>query len=347
MQFGLFTLFDFLPQRQEEIAYYRDTLDLMIYAEQLGFDAAWVGEEHFYSFGICPSPQIFLTALARETTRLRLGTAISLLIFENPLRKAEDFAMLDILSNGRLNFGVGRGSVNKHFEGFRIAPQQSRARYKEALEIIRQAWTRKRFSYEGQFWQIPDIAVSPKPLQKPHPPIYQGTISEESFEAAGIQGDSAFVVPWLTAPHPEMARRVNTYRTLLKERGHTNVPPPCFIFFLFIDKDYRTALVEGRECTRRYVDQISTIVPPTVLAQLLDSNPLKQFLDLIHSLPEDLEQRAVVGTPRDCRRRLAELRDEFGIEHIAFYLHAGARDINRARRGLELFATEVLPEFRL
>jgi len=110
-------------------------------AERLGYDSVWVGEEHFYCFGICPSPQLFLTALARETSRLRLGTAISLLPFENPLRKAEDFAMLDILSGGRLNFGVGRGIIPKHFEGFRRDPRESRARYEESLHIIRGAWS--------------------------------------------------------------------------------------------------------------------------------------------------------------------------------------------------------------
>ncbi len=124
MHFGLFTLFDFFRDRQDEVAYYRDTLDLMELAERLGYDSVWVGEEHFYCFGICPSPQLFLTALARETSRLRLGTAISLLPFENPLRKAEDFAMLDILSGGRLNFGVGRGIIPKHFEGFRRDPRE-------------------------------------------------------------------------------------------------------------------------------------------------------------------------------------------------------------------------------
>src|SRR5262249_26385409 len=184
MQFGLITLVDFFPNRQNELAYYRDTLDLMISAEKLGFDSAWVGEEHFYSIGICPSPQLFLTALARETTRLRLGTAVSLLPFENPLRKAEDFAMLDILSGGRLNFGAGGGIIYKHFEGFRVSMQESRARYEEALEIIERAWTQESFSYEGQFWQIPELSLSPKPLQKPHPPIYRGVVSPEAFEAA-------------------------------------------------------------------------------------------------------------------------------------------------------------------
>src|SRR5262249_3737920 len=110
MQFGLITLVDFFPNRQNELAYYRDTLDLMIYAEKLGFDSVWVGEEHFYSLGICPSPQLFLTALARETTRLRLGTSVRVLSLEHPLRKAGDYAMLDILSHGRLLFGAGGGA---------------------------------------------------------------------------------------------------------------------------------------------------------------------------------------------------------------------------------------------
>ena len=246
MKFGLFSLFDFFQDRQDEGRYYQDTLDLVIRSEQLGFDSVWLGEEHFYSFGICPSPQLFLTALARETTTLRLGTAISLLPFENPLRKAEDFAMLDILSSGRLDFGVGRGIIPKHFEGFCIPPQESQARYEEALEIIRRAWTQDRFSYQGQFWQVPELSLSPKPSQKPHPPIYRGTLSMESFETAGRLGDNAFVVPWLSAPHPEVRRRVERYRALLKEHGHSG-QQATFIFFLFADPDRQQALAEAKE----------------------------------------------------------------------------------------------------
>ena len=160
MEFGLFSLFDFFPDRQNEVEYYQDTLELSILAEQLGFDSVWFGEEHFYSFGICPSPQIFLTAVARETSRIRLGPAISLLPFENPLRKAEDFAMLDILSNGRLNFGVGRGIIGKHFEGFCIDPAESRARYQEALEIIRRAWSGRT---TGSWRKLASRAASTRP----------------------------------------------------------------------------------------------------------------------------------------------------------------------------------------
>ena len=116
----------------------------------------------------------------------------------HPLRQAEDFAMLDLLSGERLDFGVGRGSFPKHFEGFQVSMQESRARYEEVLDIIERAWTQERFSYEGRFRQIPELSLSPKPRQKPCPPIYRGIVSPEAFEAAGAKGHGALFVPWLT-----------------------------------------------------------------------------------------------------------------------------------------------------
>lgn len=344
MEFGLFSLFDFFPDRQDEVAYYRNTLDLILLSEKLGYDSVWLGEEHFYSFGICPSPQMFLTAVARETSRLRLGTAISLLPFENPLRKAEDFAMLDILSNGRLNFGVGRGIIPKHFEGFRVDPHESRARYEESLEIIRQAWTQDIFSYEGKFWQVPSLSLAPKPLQKPHPPIYRGTLSPESFEGAAIAGDNAFVVPWLSAPIPEVKKRIERYRTLAKRHGHTHTRMTA-IFFLFVDPDYQVAKRDGVDTTRNYTQLITSFVPEAAMDALRESDPLKTFLNFILTMPDDIEERAIVGTPADCRRRLAELDRELGLDQVAFYFHAGARNPQRARHNIELFAREVMPEF--
>ncbi len=346
MQVGLVTLFDFFPERQNELTYYQDTLDLMIYAEKLGFDSVWVGEEHFYSLGICPSPQLFLAALARETTRLRLGTAVSVLSLEHPLRKAEDFAMLDILSGGRLDVGVGKGLFPKHFEGFQVSRQDMRARYEEALEILERAWTQERFSYEGQFWQIPELSLSPKPLQSPHPPLYRGLSSPEAFEPAGAKGHGALFVPWLT-PETRLKEGMARYRAALRAHGHQAVPPSMFVFFLFVDQDYRQALAEARDTTGRYVELgLRSLFPAGLAAHLPPDDPLRGGWDMITSMADHLEERAIIGTPRDCRRRLAEVREEWGIEHIAFYLHAGARDIGRARKGLELFAREVMPEFQ-
>jgi alkanesulfonate monooxygenase SsuD/methylene tetrahydromethanopterin reductase-like flavin-dependent oxidoreductase (luciferase family) len=266
---------------------------------------------------------------------------------ENPLRKAEDYAMLDLLSGGRLNFGVGKGAYPKHFEGFRVPMPEMRARYEEALEIIERAWTQESFSYEGQFWQIPELSLSPKPLQKPHPPIYRGLASPEAFEVAGAKGHGALFVPWLT-PETRLKEGIARYRAALRAHGHQAAPASVFVFFLFVDEDYRRALAEAREVTGRYVELgLLSIFPPTRAVNLLPpDDPLRGGWDMITSMSDHLEKRAIIGTPHDCRRRLAEVREEWGIEHIALYFHAGARDVTRARRGLELFAKEVMPEFR-
>jgi alkanesulfonate monooxygenase SsuD/methylene tetrahydromethanopterin reductase-like flavin-dependent oxidoreductase (luciferase family) len=221
-----------------------------------------------------------------------------------------------------------------------------RARYEEALEIIERAWTQESFSYEGQFWQIPELSLSPKPLQKPHPPIYRGTSSPEAFEPAGVKGHGALFVPWLS-PETRLKEGIARYRAALRAHGHQAVPPSVFVFFLFVHEDYHQALAEARETIGRYVELgLLSLFPPTLAAHLPADDSLRSLWERVTSMPDQLEERAIIGTPRDCRRRLAEVREEWGIEHMAIYLHAGARDITRARRGMELFAREVMPEFR-
>lgn len=348
MQFGLFTLFDFFPERQKEVDYYRKTLALITQADALGLDAVWIGEEHFYSFGICPHPALFLAAVAQRTQKIRLGTAVSLLPFDNPLRTAEDFAMLDILSGGRVDFGVGRGLIPAHFAGFGVNPAETRARMNEALEVITKAWTQERFSHQGQFYHYPELSLSPKPIQKPHPPIWIGTLSPESFERAGITGQNILVVPFLTGPFPLVKARVEQYRTLLREHGHDPAQvKSMFVFFLFVDSDYRAAVSEGREVGGRYMQLIRNYIPlPGKDAPAEIKAQVNALLRQLDTFPEEIEERAIVGTPADCRRRIEELRREFGIEHLAFYLHAGARDMERAGHALDLFAREVAPYFR-
>jgi alkanesulfonate monooxygenase SsuD/methylene tetrahydromethanopterin reductase-like flavin-dependent oxidoreductase (luciferase family) len=348
MRFGLFSLFDFFPERQQEVDYYRKTLDLIVQADALGLDSIWVGEEHFYSFGICPRPQIFLTAVAQRTQRIRLGTAVSLLPFDNPVRTAEDFAMLDILSNGRVDFGVGRGLIPAHFAGFGVNPAETRVRMNEALEVITKAWTQERFSHDGQFYHYPELSLSPKPLQKPHPPIWIGTLSPESFERAGMTGQNILVVPFLSGPFPHVKAQVERYRGLLREHGHHAAQvKSMFVFFLFVDPDHQTAVNEGREVSGRYLQLVRKYIPlPGDDAPAEMKAQVNALMRQLDNFPAEIEERAIVGTPAACRKRIEELRQEFGIEHLAFYLHAGARDFGRAGKALDLFSREVAPYFR-
>ena len=349
MEFGLFTLMDFHAGQQTEPQYYQDTIDLIVEAEAHGYTSAWVGEEHFYSFGVCPSPQLLLSTLASRTDAMRLGTSISLLPFDHPIRKAEDFAMVDILTGGRLDFGVGRGSIQRHFEGFRVNPAESKPRYEESLAIIKKAWTQQSVTHEGQFWQVRDVTVSPRPIQRPHPPVYRGTVSVESYETAGVVGDNAFVTAWLVAPHAEMRTRLDRYRALAAQNGHST--REASVFFLFCDTDQQAAIREAREITSAYAQFITGHAKGRALvgadrgAQAGPNSSLFSQRDFILSIGDHIEERAIVGTPQACIRRLEEIDDELGLDQVLFYFHAGAWDIGKARRNLELFGKEVIPHF--
>jgi alkanesulfonate monooxygenase SsuD/methylene tetrahydromethanopterin reductase-like flavin-dependent oxidoreductase (luciferase family) len=338
MRFGLFSLFDFHPDRQDEVTFIRDSLDLFVLGEKFGFSSAWIGEEHFYHFGIIPSPPILLAALAQRTTTMRLGTAIALTQFQNPLRLAEDYALLDILSDGRVDLGVGRGAIPAHFDGFNVDVATSRERHLEALSVLRAAWSDRKVAHSGKYWTIPPLSVSPRPIQRPHPPIYQGTVSPESFENAGRHGDGAFVVAGAPLTDQVMAERLALYRRTLAEHGHV-APPPVFIYQLFLNRSRETAEREARAAMETYWDLLASVGGDSGSGAALIAARRAQMKDNLH-------ESAMIGTPGDVVERLKRLRADHGAEHVAFYLNAGARPTESARANLEMFAAEVMPALR-
>src|SRR5262249_17353037 len=154
--------------------------ELIELAESLGFDVAWLAELHFGGvFSLLANPLMVVPVIAQRTRRIRIGTAVTLLPLHHPLSCAEQAATADLLSGGRLELGVGGGSTPPQSHGSRVPTADTRARFDEALAIIRLAWTRERFSYHGRFHDVDDLAVVPKPLQRPHPPIRVGVHTPE------------------------------------------------------------------------------------------------------------------------------------------------------------------------
>jgi alkanesulfonate monooxygenase SsuD/methylene tetrahydromethanopterin reductase-like flavin-dependent oxidoreductase (luciferase family) len=149
---------------------YADALAECRLADELGFHTVWLAEHHFSHYGICPSLAPLAAAIARETRRARIGTAVVIAPFEHPVRIAEEWAEIDILSGGRLEFGLGRGYQPKEFEGLGVSMEGTRERFDEALDVIRGAWTEDRLTFEGAFYRVPGVRVLPKPVQRPHPP---------------------------------------------------------------------------------------------------------------------------------------------------------------------------------
>src|SRR5690349_13760723 len=168
---------------------FRDFLEFNIEAEALGFTSSFSVEHHFSGWNQSSATLMLLMALAMRTTRLRVGTAVMVLPWHNPVLLAEQAATLDLVSGGRLDFGVGKGYRHSEFHGFAVAPDEALDRFEEALDIITRSWTsRTRFSHEGRFWRFDDVVVEPPPAQQPHPPLWVAAGSPASIGAAAARG---------------------------------------------------------------------------------------------------------------------------------------------------------------
>jgi alkanesulfonate monooxygenase SsuD/methylene tetrahydromethanopterin reductase-like flavin-dependent oxidoreductase (luciferase family) len=190
VKFGILYNIDYHPSvHGSASSYYEQILEQVELLEELGYDAAWFGEHHYagYSFG---NPAMIALAAASRTKRLRLGTGVSLIPLHHPLRLAEEYAMLDVLSGGRLDYGVGRGFLSYAYDLFGVDLAQSHERYHEGVDLIIKAWTADGpFSFDGRFWKLRDYEFFPKPVQKPHPPIFAaGAGTPASFTWAGKRG---------------------------------------------------------------------------------------------------------------------------------------------------------------
>jgi alkanesulfonate monooxygenase SsuD/methylene tetrahydromethanopterin reductase-like flavin-dependent oxidoreductase (luciferase family) len=170
MRFGFFDQLPCAPGYSEPQRY-KDILAQIELGDAAGFDTVWLGEIHFIrEFSILADPLMVLAAAAQRTSRIRLGTAVTLLPLHSPIKIAEEAAIADILSDGRLEFGVGRG-IARHYASYGIPPEESRGRFDEALDFILAAWTNDSFSFDGKYFQARELTVVPRPVQTPHPPV--------------------------------------------------------------------------------------------------------------------------------------------------------------------------------
>jgi len=177
---------------------YRNALEECRLADELGFDVVWLAEHHFSPYGICPSLAPFAGAVAVATRRVRIGTAVVIAPFEHPLRIAEEWAEIDIISGGRLEFGLGRGYQPTEFRGLGVSMEGTRESFDESLEIVRRAWTEDRLTFRGKHYKVEDVRVLPKPIQKPHPPLWTAAVSPDTYTLAARRGLKILTSPSFT-----------------------------------------------------------------------------------------------------------------------------------------------------
>jgi alkanesulfonate monooxygenase SsuD/methylene tetrahydromethanopterin reductase-like flavin-dependent oxidoreductase (luciferase family) len=217
---GVLQFFGWPDRKVPLSSIYDMALERIAIMDRAGFDAVWLAEHHFSSFSVCPSVHMMGMLAAARTTRLRIGTGVSLAPFYNPLRLAEEVALLDVLSGGRVNWGAGRGFSRTEYSAFGIPDAESAPRFREAVDIVLKAWTNERLTYKGQFHSFDNVEVLPRPHQQPHPPVWMAAGSDQAIKWAAGQGHSI-----LLGPHEgrrEMARKRRLYRETLEAAGFSD-----------------------------------------------------------------------------------------------------------------------------
>ena len=322
---------------------YEEMFALIAFAEELGFDVAWLAELHFGgAFSLLANPLMMVPVIAQRTRRIRIGTAVTLLPLQHPLSCAEQAATADVLSGGRLEFGVGRGSIPSQFHGFRVSVAENRARFDEALEIIRRAWTEERFSYRGRFWEVEELAVVPRPVQRPHPPIRVAVHSAESFAHIGDKGLPIYSGT-TTTPLPQLREFMALYRERLTAGGHAWHPEQMALM-LPIYVGAREAMRPGVHKYYRNLQTIFSQIP----ASYADHLPRLAMIDEnVANLPFEkfCRDQGVFGDAAEVVDRLQAARDDFGLSQIICWFDQGnmlAR--TEVERTMRRFAEEVMPK---
>jgi len=347
MKFGLF----FQAPERAGVAHgerYAEMFELIALAESLGFDVAWLAEIHFGgAFSLISNPLMVVPAIAARVPRIRIGTAVVLLPLHHPLSCAEQAATADLLSGGRLEFGVGRGSIPTQFHGFRVPVAENRARFDEALAIIRLAWTQERFSYRGRFYEIDNLSVVPRPLQQPHPPIRVAVHTAESFAHIGDLGLPIYSGT-TTTPLPQLRELMPLYREHLAAAGH---PWQEEQIALMLPIHVGATSAGAREAMRPGVLQYYRNIH-AIFSQLPDSYGdhlprLRMIEENIANLPFErfCRDQGVFGDAAEVVDRLQAARDEFGLSQIIGWFDQGSMlPREEAERSMRRFAEQVMPK---
>lgn len=312
--------------------YFQQLLAEVELAEELGFECFWFTEHHFLLYGgPIPNPAVFLAAAAGRTSRIRLGSAISIIPLRHPLQTAEDYAMVDAVSGGRLDFGAGRGNVQLDFDVYGIDRDESRARFEEGLDVIAQAWSGDRVSHEGQFWHIEDIGVFPRPAQQPMPRMWIAANSPESGRWAGERGYDLMTIAHIRTPE-DVRRSVQAWKTALAGQPNGREHHCQLMLRMCIDQDADTAYEMAKSAMRRWDELASR-------GRSHDGNPRIDPADMM------AQGRLIFGDPQQCIAGIHTTMENFDFDTLAVVFNWGGLLHEGVKRSMELFAREVMPAF--
>jgi len=340
MKFATFTL-----SQITDLSRTAETLDeqfsQFILAEQLGFDSVWIAEHMFSNQAIMGSTQVLAAAIARATKRIRIGTAVNIIPYNHPLRTATDFAVVDNMSHGRLNYGCGRAYQAGEFRALGLDIDRSREMFNEGLDIILKAWAGEPLTHDGKFWKIPDpVATFPKVLQKPHPPVYAAVQTRESFVEAGRRGFNILMAALIAgrakreAWLDDLEANIAAYEESCRAAGHDPAKLERGLMIPgHIDKDAGVARERYRPCVEWAVNASNKVKRQASADYALSMN-----FDTLYSLG------AVITTdPAGAINQIRMLKKRLGLTEIIVEFNKGGLPHQQVEASMRMFASDVMP----
>lgn len=340
----------------DEAQFFTDVVDQVALAESVGFKSVWSVEHHFLDgFSSASAPEVLLSFIAAATSTIRIGHGVRLLPYpyNHPIRAAEQAATLDLLSGGRLEFGSGRSATVTELGGFNIDPAQTRDMWEESLRLIVEAWTNHKIEHHGRFFDVPERAVIPKPLQGPHPPLWMSATSPDSHAVAGKNGLGLLSFT-LALANEELKRRIDLYREDIKTCdpiGKTVNDQVAVFTMAHCAPTDEQARAEAEDGVMNYQrDHVE------LLCQMLqdDAAPKQSYEYYERFLGVDydkftfdyLQDRSMimVGSPERCIQ-VAKQYENIGVDRLLCHLQFRGMSNDEIRESIRLFGEEVIPAF--
>ena len=348
MKFGYFTLSDnaYRDNPRPPNQFVNDIVNEAIYADEIGMHSAWIGEHHFSTLGVLSCPDLVLAYIAARTKNIRLAPAVTVLPLHHPIRVAEQWASLDLLSGGRVDFAAGRGYDRREYEPLGADFDDNQSVFAEGMEIVRRLWDAAGpISFKGKHYRFENVAITPRPLQSPVP-AYVASFSSPSIELAARLGCGLIVAPFAAALSYGGLRQVaELYKATCSKYGTTPGRLMCSYFIHFADSAEQEAAARARQI--RYYREC--VIPAFPGDPATAPPSYRYFIGMVERLqkvrPEDLGENSVlIGSSARIAEVLGKVRDA-GFDEVILYFNVGLKPHSQVKDEMARFMTEVAPGF--
>ncbi len=348
MKFGYFTLSDnaYVNNPRPANQFVNDIINEAVYAEEVGLHSAWIGEHHFSTLGVLSCPDLALAYIAARTKRIRLAPAVTVLPLHHPIRVAEQWASLDLLSGGRVDFAAGRGYDRREYEPLGASFDNNQSVFEEGMEIVRRLWDSDRpVSFRGRHYAFDDVTITPRPLQSPVP-AYVASFSSPSIELAARLGCGLIVAPFAAALSYGGLRQVaELYKATCAKHGTEPGRLMCSYFIHFADNPTEEAAARARQI--RYYREC--VIPAFPGDPATAPPSYRYFIGMVERLrtvkPEDLGENSVlIGSPARITEVLKKV-EAAGFDEVILYFNVGLKPHGQVKDEMARFMTDVAPGF--